>query len=138
MSGVPDPGVIRLFREKNLVFIATVMGDGSPQLSPVWGDFADGHILINTAQGRVKHKNILRDPRVAVSVVGSADSLDMTAIRGRVVEIIPDYDYVHADKLAKKYMGLERYPYRRPGEKRIILKIAPEKIFVMPEMRTDP
>ena len=130
-----DSKVIKLFEEKNLVFIATVMKDGSPQLSPVWGDFEDGHILINTAEGRIKHKNVLRDPRVAVSVVDNNNPLDMTTIRGKVVEIIPDYDYKHADRLTKKYMNKEKYPFKSPEEKRIILKIIPEKIFVLPELQ---
>ena len=130
-----DSKVIKLFEEKNLVFIATVMNDGSPQLSPVWGDFEDGHILINTAEGRVKHKNVLRDPRVAVSVVSNNNPLDMTTIRGKVVEIIPDYDYKHADRLTKKYMNKEKYPFKRPGEKRIIFKISPDKVFVLPELK---
>ena len=110
------------------------MADGSPQVTPVWGDFEDSHILINTAEGRLKHKNILRDPRVAVSVVDSTNPLDMTSIRGKVVEIIHDYDYKHADFLTKKYMGKENYPFKRSGEKRIILKIEPEKIFVLPHL----
>ncbi len=130
-----DPKVIRLFDEKNLVFIATIMKDGSPQLSPVWANFEDGYILVNTAEGRIKHKNILRDPRVAVSVVSSDNPLDMTSIRGRVEKIIPDYDYNHADRLTKKYMNVSKYPFKRPGEKRIILKIKPEKIFVLPELK---
>ncbi len=130
-----DPKVIRLFDEKNLVFIATTMKDGSPQLSPVWANFEDGYILVNTAEGRIKHKNILRDPRVAVSVVSSNNPLDMTSIRGRVEKIIPDYDYNHADRLTKKYMNVSKYPFKRPGEKRIILKIKPEKIFVLPELK---
>ncbi len=123
-----------LLNGKNLVFLATSMADGSPQVTPVWGDFEDSHILINTAEGRLKHKNILRDPRVAVSVVDSTNPLDMTSIRGKVVEIIPDYDYKHADFLTKKYMGKENYPFKRSGEKRIILKIEPEKIFVLPHL----
>ena len=110
------------------------MPDGSPQVTPVWGDFEDSHIRINTAEGRIKHKNILRDPRVAVSVVDSKNPLDMTSIRGKVVEIIPDYDYKHADFLTKQYMGKENYPFKRPDEKRIILKIEPEKIFVLPPL----
>jgi len=82
--------VIKLFSEKNLVFIATIMKDGSPQLSPVWANYDDGFVLVNTAEGRIKHKNILRDPRVAVSVVSKNNPLDMTTIRGTVVEIISD------------------------------------------------
>ncbi len=127
--------VTKLFLDKNLVYIATLMKDGSPQLSPVWADFEDEHILVNTAEGRIKHKNVLRDPRVAVSVVSHSNPLDMTTIRGKVVELIPDYDYTHADKLTKQYMGRDSYPFKRPDEKRIILKIKPEKVFVLPELK---
>ena len=120
--------------QKNTVFIATLMKDGSPQLSPVWANLEDDHIMINTAEGRIKHKNVLRDPRVAVSVVSHDNSTDMTSIRGTVVELIPDYDYSHVDKLAKKYMGLDRYPYRKEGEKRVVLKIKPDSVYVMPKL----
>ncbi len=130
-----DEKAVKLFSEKNLVFIATVMKDGSPQVSPVWADFDDGYILVNTAQGRIKHKNILRDPRVAVSVVSKKNPLDMVAIRGIVEELIPDYQYRHADKLTLQYMGLEHYPFKRDGEKRVILKIRPEKVYVLPELK---
>ena len=129
-----DSKVERLLNGKNLVFLATTMADGSPQVTPVWGNFADSYILINTAEGRIKHKNILRDPRVAISVVDVKNPLDMTSIRGEVVEILPDYEYKHADFLTKQYMGKEKYPFKRPGEKRIILKIEPEKIFVLPHL----
>jgi PPOX class probable F420-dependent enzyme len=127
--------VIKLFSEKNLVFIATIMKDGSPQLSPVWANYDDGFILVNTAEGRIKHKNILRDPRVAVSVVSKNNPLDMTTIRGTVVEIISDTEYHHADKLTQQYMGREHYPFKRDDEKRIILKIQPSKVFVLPELK---
>ena len=123
-----------LLNGKNLVFLATSMADGSPQVTPVWGDFEGSYIRINTAEGRLKHKNILRDPRVALSIVDSKNPLDMTSIRGKVVEITPDYEYKHADFLTKQYMGKENYPFKRPGEKRIILKIEPEKIFVLPHL----
>lgn len=124
-----------LFSQKNLVFIATIMKDGSPQLSPVWANYENNHIMVNTAEGRVKHKNILRDPRVAVSVVSKDNPLDMTTIRGKVVKIIPDYNYSHADKLTKQYMKLDKYPYKRKDEKRIILQIEPQHVFVMPELK---
>ena len=127
--------VINLLNGKNLVFIATIMKDGSPQVSPVWADFEDEHIMVNTAEGRIKHKNVLRDPRVALSIVDSNNPLDMTSIKGTVVEIIPDYDYIHANKLTKKYLGKETYPFRRENEKRIIFKIKPQKIFVLPELK---
>jgi len=129
-----EPKAKNLFKGKNLVFIATVMKDGSPQLSPVWADYEDGHIMVNTAEGRVKHKNVLRDSRVAISAVSQNNPLDMTTIRGKVIEIVPDYDYVHINKLTKKYMGVENYPFRQAGEKRIVLKIKPEKVFVLPDL----
>ncbi len=94
--------VINLLNGKNLVFIATIMKDGSPQVSPVWANLEDEHIMVNTAEGRIKQKNVLRDPRVALSIVDSNNPLDMTSIKGTVVEIIPDYDYIHANKLTKK------------------------------------
>ena len=130
-----DDKVVRLFSEKNLVYIATIMNDGSPQVSPVWANCEDEHILINTAEGRIKHKNILRDPRVAVSVTSISNPLDMTTIRGTVVELIPDSEYKHADKLTRQYMGREHYPFKRDDEKRIILKIKPDKVFVLPELK---
>lgn len=127
----------KLFQQKNIVFIATLMKDGSPQLSPVWANYDSGYILVNTAEGRIKHKNILRDPRVAISVISNTNPLDMTAIRGTVEEIIPDYDYTHADKLTHQYLGQKHYPFKRENEKRIILKIKPEHVFVMPELKAN-
>ena len=129
-----DPKVLKLFQEKNLIFIATINPDGSPQLTPVWGNYSDNHILINTAEGRIKHKNVQKDSRVAVSVVDSKNPLNMTTIKGEVIQIIPDYDYSHANELTKQYMDINEYPYKRENEKRIILKIKPGKIFVMPDI----
>jgi len=130
-----DSKAERLLNGKNLVFLATIMSDGSPQVTPVWGNYANSHILINTAEGRLKHKNILNDSRVAVSVVDHNNPLDMITIRGKVVEIVPDHEYIHANQLTMQYMGINEYPFKRPGEKRIIFKIKPEKIFVLPELQ---
>ena len=129
-----DSKAEKLLNGKNLVFLATIMTDGSPQVTPVWGNFENSHILINTAEGRIKHRNILRDPRVAVSVVDIKNPLDMTSIRGKVVDILPDYDYKHANFLTLQYMGKANYPFKRHDEKRIVLKIQPEKIFVLPKL----
>ena len=130
-----DSKAEKLLDGKNLVFLATIMTHGSPPVTSVWGNFENSHILINTAECRLKHRNILRDPRVAVSVVDIKNPLDMTSIRGKVVEILPDYDYKHADFLTMQYMGKENYPFKRPDEKRIVLKIEPEKIFVLPKLK---
>ena len=130
-----DLKVQRLFQQKNLIFISTINSDGSPQLTPVWGNYDDGYVLVSTAEGRLKHKNVLRDPRVSISVVDHDNPLNMTTIKGKVIEIIPDYDYIHANKLTKQYMGIDEYPFKRDGEKRIIFKIKPVKIFVMPDIQ---
>ena len=130
-----DPKVEQLFQQKNLIFISTINLDGSPQLTPVWGDYDDGYVFVNTAEGRLKHKNVLRDPRVAISVVDHGNPLNMTTIKGKVIEIIPDYDYAHANKLTKQYLGIDEYPFKRDGEKRIIFRIKPVKIFVMPGIK---
>ena len=127
--------VVDLFSAKNLVFIATIMKDGSPQLSPVWANHEDGYIMVNTAEGRIKHKNVLRDPRVAVSVVSKDNPLDMTTIRGVVEELIPDYEYKHADRLTQQYLNRDHYPFKRDDEKRVILKVKPNKVFVLPELK---
>ena len=130
-----DLKVQRLFQQKNLIFISTINSDGSPQLTPVWGNYDDGYVLVSTAEGRLKHKNVLRDPRVSISVVDHDNPLNMTTIKGEVIEIIPDYDYSHANKLTKQYMGIDEYPFKRDGERRIIFKIKPMKIFVMPDIQ---
>jgi PPOX class probable F420-dependent enzyme len=118
----------RLFEEKNLVFIATLMKDGSPQLVPTWVDVENGSILVNTFVGSLKHKNVSHDPRIAVSIADKDNPFEMISIRGKVIEqITGDEARKHVDKLAKKYLGVDEYP--GPEGKRVILKIKPEKVF---------
>jgi PPOX class probable F420-dependent enzyme len=131
-----DPSVRRLFEGKNFVFVSTLMKDGTPQLSPTWVDLEeqDGglHILVNTAKGRLKDKNVSRNPNVALAIYDQNNPYDMVSIRGKVVkQVNGDVAEKHIDKLAKKYMGLVKYPGRSAEEKRIILKIKPEKVFHM-------
>lgn len=126
-----DDQVAKLLKEKNLAFVATLMKDGSPQITPTWIDLENNTILVNTAEGRVKHKNVLRDSRVAISIVDQNNPYNMVTIRGRVVEQTTNGADEHVDKLAKKYLGVDKYPFRSPTEKRIILKIKPEKVFHM-------
>ncbi|MDI1496330.1 MAG: pyridoxamine 5'-phosphate oxidase [Cenarchaeum symbiont of Oopsacas minuta] len=125
------PKAIKLFSEPNIAHIATIMPDGSPQVTAVWVDFENGFITINTAKGRIKHKNIQKDARVAISVVSCTNPLDMASIRGIVLWMKEDYSYKHADKLAKKYMGVEKYPYRHHGEQRIILHVRADHVHIM-------
>lgn len=108
---------------------------GHPHLSPTWVDLEEqngGHILVNTAIGRVKQKNVSRNPNVALAIYDQNNPYDMVSVRGRVVEQVNgDAAEKHIDKLAKKYMGLDKYPGRSAGEKRIIIKIKLKKIFHM-------
>jgi PPOX class probable F420-dependent enzyme len=124
-----DDSARNMLAGKNFAFVATLFRDGSPQVTPTWVDTDGEHVLINTAMGRVKQKNAKRDPRVAVAVAEQTDPYKMIMIRGRVVEqVTGQVAEDHIDKMAKKYMGLDRYASRQPAEKRVILKIKPERI----------
>jgi PPOX class probable F420-dependent enzyme len=113
---------------KNIGNLATLMPDGSPHVAPVWVDLEDNYILVNTAEGRQKVKNIRRDPRVAIDILNSKNPYEMMTFRGRVVEITTDGASEHIDKLSRKYLGTD-YPNRQPGEQRVIVRIEPEKIL---------
>ncbi len=126
-----EPEVAKLFLDANLGYIATIMSDNSPQITPVWIDLVDDVILVNTAQGRVKQKNVSRDPRVAISIVDKNNPYHMVTVRGKVIEQTDVGANIHIDKMAKKYLGVEKYPFSRPGEKRILLKILPDKVHHM-------
>src|ERR671918_2271116 len=119
----------KLFRGKNFGYLSTLMKDGSPQVTEIWVDIEDGNIIVNTAEGRLKHKNISRDPRIAICVVDQNNPYHMVIVRGRVVEQTNEGAEEHIDKLAKKYLGVDKYPteLRSPDEKRIIVRIKPER-----------
>jgi len=120
----------KLLEGKNLLYLTTVNPDGSPQITPVWVDTDGQNVLVNTAVGRVKQKNVTRDPRVALALNTPTDFYDVALIRGRVVEqITGDAADKHIDKLAKKYLGKDTYPWRNPKEKRVLLKIQPERVI---------
>jgi PPOX class probable F420-dependent enzyme len=107
------------------------MKGGNPHVTPTWVDIdkSNNTILINTAKGRIKHKNISRDPRVGVSVVDSSNPYHMASIRGKVIEQINGKEADdHIDKMAKKYMGKDKYPGRAPGEERLLLRIKPQHV----------
>jgi PPOX class probable F420-dependent enzyme len=124
--------VAKLLQDKNFVFLSTLMSDGSPQVTPTWVDVEDNVILINTTEGRLKRKYISRDPRVALSVTDRTNPYNMVTIRGKVIAQSNQGADEHIDKLAKKYLGVDRYPMKSPDEKRIILKIKPDKIYHFP------
>jgi len=113
----------------NYAFLATVDEDGAPQVYPVWIDRDDDTILVNTGTGRVKDRNMRRDPRVALSIATEGNAYDKVDIRGHVVDIVEGEEADrHIDKLAKKYTGEDRYPNRREGEDRVIFRIEADRI----------
>ena len=114
-----------MLSEPNFGYLATLMPDGSPHVSPMWVDVEDDRILLNTAEGRIKAANIRRDPRIALSVADRDDPYDKVDMRGRVVEIIPGEEAEeHIHSLARKYRGTDRYSLR-PGEQRLKLIVEP-------------
>src|ERR687889_2064610 len=128
MPDTISPGFRKLLKEPAYCQLATLMPDGSPQNTQVWVDTDGKHILINTAQGRQKERNVQRDPRVAVNVVDPTNAWRIGMVRGRVVEITTVGADQLIDQLAKKYLNVETYPFRRPEEVRVTLKILPHKI----------
>jgi len=119
-----------LFEKPNFGHLATLMPDGSPQVTPVWVDIDGDTILFNTAEGRVKTRNLDRDGRVAISVADQQNPYRYIQVRGRVVSRTHEGADAHIDKLAKKYLGQDRYPFRQPGEQRVIFRIQPEHVQV--------
>jgi PPOX class probable F420-dependent enzyme len=111
--------------------LGTIMKDGSPQVTPVWVDYDGKYVRFNSALGRVKDKNVRRDPRVSVSLQDPANPYRYLEIRGRVVEITQNGADDHINKLSQKYLGKPVYPFRQPGEVRVLYKIEPQKVNAM-------
>ena len=122
----------KLFTDPNYLFVGTVNSDGSPQVTPVWTDEKDGKIRFNTAVGRVKERNLRRDPRVGLSITARDNPYDKADIGGRVVDWIEGEEAdAHIDDLADKYLGQRPYPWRNPEEKRVIVVMEPERVHEM-------
>lgn len=115
---------IALLREPQLAHLATVEADGTPHVTPVWVDTDGERVIFNTAKGRVKYENIVRNPVVAISVVDKADDYRTLWLKGRA-EIVEEGADAHIDTLAKKYLGQDSYPFRKPGEVRVIVRVTP-------------
>jgi PPOX class probable F420-dependent enzyme len=128
MSKIPET-FSDLFQKKAFAQLATLMSDGSPQVTPVWCEFDGKHVVINSAKGRTKDVNMRRNPIVAVSIQDPDNPYRHLCLKGKVVEITEKGADAHIDKLSKKYIGKDVYPNRRPGEIRVIYRILPEKIF---------
>ena len=119
--------VLDLLNKPVLAHVATIMPDGTPQVTPVWVD-TDGEALVfNTAKGRVKARNIERNPSVAVSLTDPENQYDMVEIRGQA-KLVDEGADEHIDMLAKKYLGKDKYPFRQPGEERVIVRVIPDKV----------
>jgi PPOX class probable F420-dependent enzyme len=128
MATIPATHADLLTTKHAFAHVATLNADGSPQVTPVWVDFDGTYVLINTAKGRVKARNLAREPRVAMSIADPDNAYRYLGIQGRVVEMTETGGDAHIDKMAKKYLGKDSYPYRTPGEVRLIVKISPDKV----------
>ncbi|MDA8380065.1 MAG: PPOX class F420-dependent oxidoreductase [Actinomycetota bacterium] len=123
-----------LLRQPVFAQIATIAGDGSPQLSPVWIDVDGDTIVFNTAKGRAKVTNLERNPAVAISVVDPKDPYNgVLTVRGTVESLSEEGADDHINAMAKKYLGKDVYPFRQPGEERVIVRIRPDKIVAQPQ-----
>lgn len=129
-ASIPE-NYMALFHKPVFGFLTTLMPDGSPQTQPVWVDYEHGKVVVNSALGRQKDKNMRRDPRVAVTLMDPENPYRYVEIRGKVTDITQDGADSHIDKMAKKYLGKDKYPFAQPGEQRVLYKIEPLKIHTM-------
>jgi PPOX class probable F420-dependent enzyme len=128
MAEIIPEKYLDLFKKPAFAHLATLMRDGSPQVTPVWVDYDGKYVRVNSALGRVKDKNMRRDPRVSLSIQDPDNPYRYVEIRGKVVEITQNGADDHINKLSQKYLGKPEYPYRKPGEVRVTYKIEPQKI----------
>jgi PPOX class probable F420-dependent enzyme len=128
METIPDE-FHDLFERETFANFATLMGDGTPQVTPVWIDRDDDHLLVNTARGRQKEKNVERDPKVGVCVMDPDDPYRYVSIRGEVEEVTEEGAVEHIDELARRYMDVDEYPNH--GEERgprVVIRIRPDRV----------
>jgi PPOX class probable F420-dependent enzyme len=125
MTEIPAAYMDLLQEKKSFAHLATLMKDGSPQVTPVWFDYTNGHVRVNTAKGRVKARNLHEGARVALSILDPDNPYRYLQIRGEVVSATEEGASAHIDSLAKKYLGKDKYPFSQPGEVRIMYEIEP-------------
>jgi PPOX class probable F420-dependent enzyme len=125
-SGIPQTH-LDLFKKKAFAHLATLMPDGKPQVTPVWVDYDGKYVIINTAQGRLKDKNMQRDGRVALSITDPDNPYRYLEVRGSIAERTHTGADAHIDAMAKKYLDQDKYPFRAPGDVRVIYKVLPER-----------
>jgi PPOX class probable F420-dependent enzyme len=131
MAAIPDKYLDLLTQKKAFAHLATVMPDGSPQVTPVWFDYSNGIIRVNTAKGRVKQRNMKEGSPVALSIMDPDNPYRYAQIRGAVRRMTEQGANEHIDSLAKKYLGKDKYPFAQPGEVRVMYEIAPEHVHGM-------
>lgn len=117
-----------LLEDRNFGHVVTLRDDGTPHVTVVWVDVEDDELLLNSADGRLWPDNLRRDPRITVTVVNLENPYEYVVIAGRVDAITPDGADEHIDKLAMKYLGQREYPYRAPGEVRLLIRVRPDKV----------
>jgi PPOX class probable F420-dependent enzyme len=120
-----------LLEKRAFANLLTLMADGSPQVTPVWVDFDGARVIVNSARGRQKDRNIKRNPSVALAISDPGNPYRYLEVRGRVVEITEDGASEHIDRMAKKYLGVDKYPGRAPGEVRVLYRIEPLRVTFM-------
>ncbi len=128
---VPPGFMDIMMQKKSFAHLATLMPDGSPQVTPVWFDMKGDRVRVNTARGRQKDRNMQKNAHVALSMTDPDNPYRHVAIRGRIVDITEDGADAHIDSLAKKYLDQDKYPFRRPGEVRVIYEIEPDVVRTM-------
>ncbi len=126
------PAARAIFDKTVLAHVASLGADGGPNVTPVWVELDGDNIVINTALGRAKARNLANDARVAVSLTDPDDPYVVIAVRGTVVGFTTDGADENIDRLAKKYLNLDSYPYRREGEIRVVVRISPDRIAQQP------
>jgi len=117
-----------LLKAKNFCHVATLRADGSVHGVPVWVDVQEGRPVLNSAEGCAWVRNVERDPRVTLTVVNAENPYEYVEVRGRVAERTHEGADAHIDAMAKKYMGVDEYPMRQPGEQRVIIRVEPEHV----------
>jgi len=125
MAAIPDKYLDLVQQKKAFANLATTMPDGSPQVTPVWFDFKNGTIRVNTAKGRVKARNMKEGSSVALAIMDPDEPYRYLQVRGKVRNVTESGADDHIDSLAKKYLGKDKYPFRQPGETRVIYEIEP-------------
>ena len=131
MTKIPDAYLDVLQDKKAFANLATVMADGSPQVTPVWFDYRDGVIRVNSARGRVKSRNMKEGAPVALAIMDPDNPYRYIQIRGHVRRVVDNGADTHIDSLAKKYLGKDKYPYAQPGEQRVMFEIEPTSVQAM-------